>query len=78
MHEVCCKLGKHKVDVWKGDVCNKFDDCEYNQICGAKKLTQKNQYGGTIIGRNRNAETKKLQNDLNALERNRTYRSRKK
>lgn len=75
MHEVCCKLEKNKVDVWKGEVCNKFDDCEYNQICGAKKLTQKNQYGGTIIGKNTsNKESKELRKALNELENNRVHR----
>ena len=41
MHEVCCKLEKNKVDVWKGEVCNKFEDCEYNQICGGILQTKK-------------------------------------
>ena len=79
MHEICCKLEENKQPVWNGEACINFDGCQYKNICGAKKPIQKEQYGGIIIGRNRNAETKKLQYDLNALERNRTNnRSRKK
>lgn len=78
MHEICCKLEENKQPVCKGEVCNNFGGCQYKNICGAKKPIQKVQYEGIITGRNRNAETKKLQYDLNALERNRTYRSRKK
>lgn len=74
MREICCKLEDNKQPVCKGEECDKFGGCKYKNICGAKEQTKTIQCRGIIKGKNRNAESKKLQDTLNALERNRAYR----